>query len=72
MESHHISPGFAGVADFTAGQESSSIMRNNLAPKILKQFQFKELINQSINQYSEFFCSHSLIAKYCMGLYSFL
>ncbi len=36
MESHHISPGFAGVADFTAGQESSSIMRNNLAPKILK------------------------------------
>jgi len=37
MELHHISPGFAGVADFTAGQESSSIRKNNLAPKILKK-----------------------------------
>lgn len=43
MELHHISPVFTGVADFTAGQESSSMRRNNLAPKIIQQFQFKEL-----------------------------
>jgi hypothetical protein len=41
MDSHHISPVFAGVADFTAGQESSSIRKSNLAPKNLKTTSIK-------------------------------